>query len=114
MKITSANVTIMVANMDASIKFYEIIGFTLTERWGEHFAIITAPGIAIGIHPGGPVQPSEQVSIGFMVDNMEEAKEILDANNIDYEPAADENKSGIFARFNDPDGTPLYFTRPMW
>ncbi|MEO6218939.1 MAG: VOC family protein [Ginsengibacter sp.] len=43
----------MVKDMDAAIRFYESIRLTLQNRWEKHYAMVVAPGITIGIHPGG-------------------------------------------------------------
>ena len=50
--IQDCNVTVMVSNMDNAIKFYsETLGFKLKARYGDHWADIEGPGIAIGLHP---------------------------------------------------------------
>jgi len=51
MAIKDSNVTIMVKDMDASISFYESIGLVIKQRWANHYAQLTAPGITIGLHP---------------------------------------------------------------
>ncbi len=100
--------------MDNAIKFYESIGLTLQQRWGDHYAMISAKGITIGIHPMGEAKPnSGTVSIGFMIDKISEAKELLDKNKIEYK-AEDDGKSGLYLHFKDPDGTILYFVQPKW
>ena len=58
MPIKDTNVTIMVKDMDASIAFYQSIGFTVKARWGAHYARITAPGITIGLHPSSNGTPA--------------------------------------------------------
>jgi len=112
--ITGSNVTIMVKNMDESIRFYEQIGLTLKQRWGDHYAMISGEGITIGIHPGGTAEShSGTVSIGFMVTAIDEAKALLDANNIAYKEEKD-GKSGLYLHFRDPDNTIVYYVQPMW
>lgn len=114
MKIKDTNVTIMVANMDTAIKFYESIGFTLKQRWDNHYAMICALGITIGLHPMNKSEPnSGTVSIGFMVDKITDAKELLDKNNIECREE-DDGKSGLYVHFKDLDGTILYFVQPKW
>ncbi len=100
--------------MDKSIDFYESIGLTLQNRWENHYAMVVTTGIAIGIHPAGdkPNLNSGTVSIGFMPQNWEEGKNLLDANNISY--VTDDGKSGTYLHFKDPDGTVLYFVKPKW
>ena len=112
--ITGSNVTIMVKDMDKSIQFYEQIGLTLKQRWGDHYAMIGAEGITIGIHPGGTSESSSgTVSIGFMVPDIAEAKAVLDSNNIAYKEEND-GKSGLYLHFKDPDNTIVYYVKPMW
>lgn len=113
MKINSSNVTIMVKNMDAAINFYTSIGLTLSQRWDDHYAMITAPDVVIGLHPAeGNIESGNQISIGFMIDDIADAKKIMEENNIPYEFR--DGKSGKYVNFKDPDGTALYFTQPAW
>ena len=112
--ITQTNVTIMVNDMDKGISFYESIGVNLKQRWDNHYAMMTAPGLTIGLHPTEDKNPnSGTVSIGFMLDNIEDAKALLDKNNIAY-TREDDGKSGIYLHFKDPYGTVLYFVQPKW
>ena len=113
--ISGTNVTIMVKDMDTSISFYESIGLTLQNRWENHYAMIGTTGITIGIHPAGDKTNlnSGSVSIGFMLEKIEDAKNLLDKNNIAYKNE-DDGKSGIYVHFKDPDGTVLYFVEPKW
>lgn len=113
--ITGSNVTIMTRNMDESIRFYEHIGLALKQRWDNHYAMMTAEGITIGIHPydGSSETGSGTLSIGFMIAEVDDVKTLLEQNGIDYKEEAD-GKSGIYLHFKDPDGTQLYFVKPMW
>ncbi|MEP6847207.1 MAG: VOC family protein [Panacibacter sp.] len=80
MTITDTNITIMIKNMDRSISFYQSIGFTVKNRWADHYAQLTAPGVVIGLHPGNDEHltgGSENVSIGFTASNFEEAGTLL-------------------------------------
>ncbi|MEP6582606.1 MAG: VOC family protein, partial [Ginsengibacter sp.] len=112
--ITGTNVTIMAKDMDVAINFYESIGLNLQNRWGDHYAMMTTTGITIGIHPANQETDltSGSVSIGFMPDSLEEAKELLHKNNIAFK--IDDGKSGAYLHFKDPDGTVLYFVKPKW
>jgi catechol 2,3-dioxygenase-like lactoylglutathione lyase family enzyme len=113
-KINESNVTIMAKDMDKSIAFYQSIGLTLKNRWGNHYAMLTASGITIGIHPSdGKQNNSGTVSIGFMIDIFEEAKTLLAKNNIAFKEEED-GKSGSYLHFKDPDDTILYFVKPKW
>ncbi len=113
-QITGTNVTIMVKDMDAAIKFYEQIGLTLKQRWDNHYAMIETTGITIGIHPSHSAENSSgTVSIGFMTDDIDATKAMLAANNIHYKDE-DDGKSGLYLHFKDPDNTVLYFVKPKW
>ena len=112
--IKGSNVTIMVKDMYTSISFYESIGLKLKNRWDDHYAMIETEGITIGIHPGEQAgSGSGTISIGFMMDDINEAKTLLDKNSITYK-TDDDGKSGIYLHFKDPDSTILYFVQPKW
>jgi len=114
MKITGSNVTIMVKDMDRSIEFYQPLGLSLMNRWDDNYAMLQGEGITIGIHPAdGMVLTSGSVSIGFMVDEIIDAKARLSSHGIFFDEQND-GKSGIYLNFKDPDGTHLYFVKPMW
>ena len=113
MTIKDSNVTIMVKGMDKSVSFYESLGFDIKQRWGNHYAQLTAPGITIGIHPTTEsIANSSNVSIGFNTDNFEETKDQLSSLNINIQLR--EEEGGKFIHFADPDGTLLYFIKPKW
>ena len=114
MQIKNTNVTINVKNLDRSIGFYESIGFILENRWGNHYALLTAPGIEIGLHPsqGLLVGNSGNVSIGFTTNDFAETKSHLSQLGIVVSERIEEG--GNFLHFNDPDGTSLYFINPKW
>jgi catechol 2,3-dioxygenase-like lactoylglutathione lyase family enzyme len=114
MTIKESNITIMVKDMDKSISFYQSLGLTVKNRWGNHYAQLTAPGIVIGLHPASDTSltSSGNVSIGFTIDNVEESKSYLQKLAI---TTTDRNEEGgQFLHFNDPDGTSLYFIKPKW
>jgi predicted enzyme related to lactoylglutathione lyase len=111
--IKETDITIMVSDMDNAIAFYQKIGLTLKERWGNHYARVVTTGITIGLHPAGNATGgSGTVSIGFLIDDINEAKTLLDQNQIAYK--AEEGKSGKFTHFKDLDGTVLYFMQAMY
>ena len=113
MNIKSSNVTVMVRDMDRSVQFYQTIGLELKQRWENHYAQLTAADIVIGLHPTDVDIPSNsKVSIGFMIENIADAKTLLDHLKIPYKH--EEGKSGNYTNFNDPDGTYLYFVQPKW
>jgi len=115
MVIKESNITVNVKDLDKSISFYESIGLTMKNRWGNYYAQMTAPGISIGLHPtsGNHLKGnSGNVSIGFTTDKFEEAKSELQKLSI---KAADrQEEGGRFLHFSDPDGTSLYFIKPKW
>ena len=95
MTITDSNVTIMVKDMDKAINFYQQIGLTLKQRWDNHYAMMSAEGITIGIHPASTGETnSGTVSIGFMINSIDEAKTLLDTNKVAYKEEND-GKSGL-------------------
>ena len=113
-KINETNVTIMVTDMDKAVNFYESLGLSLKQRWDNHYAMMTAPGLTIGLHPTEEKTPgSGTLSIGFMIDKIGDAKTLLDKNNIAYN-GEDDGKSGLYVHFKDPFGTILYFVEPRW
>ena len=115
MTIKDANITIMVKDMDASILFYESIGLTVKQRWENHYAQLTAPGITIGLHPASDssqANGSGNISIGFTTTDFEESKASLQKLNITITERSEEG--GLFIHFADPDGTALYFIQPKW
>lgn len=114
MKIKESSITIMVKDMDTAITFYQSLGVTLQDRWGNHYAQMTAPGIVIGIHPAGDKQyeGSGNTSIGFSVDNIDEATSLL--NDLAIDAKSSQDGGGQLLTFTDPDGTMLYFIKSNW
>jgi catechol 2,3-dioxygenase-like lactoylglutathione lyase family enzyme len=113
MLIKDTNITIMVKEMDRSVSFYQSIGFELKSRWGNHYAQLVAAGITIGLHPTNENDLSKEpgnISLGFTTDDFENTKSLLDQLSILVKLRQEEG--GKFLHFNDPDGTPLYFTKP--
>ena len=115
MKILNTHVTINVLDMDHSIAFYQSIGFTLSQRWDNHYAQLTAPGIEIGLHPTAKSNApgnSGGLSIGFTTEDFEATRQEL--NQLGIHITERKEAGGDFLNFNDPDGTSLYFIRPKW
>ena len=98
MSINASNLTINVKDLDKSIAFYQSIGLTLTNRWGNHYANLTGS--------------SGNVSIGFTTDDFEGAKVLL--NGLSIPVTERQEAGGKFLHFNDPDGTAHYFIQPKW
>jgi len=112
MTIKDSNVTIMIKDMDKSVSFYQSLGFAVKNRWGDHYAQLSAPGITIGLHPGVGYTGSGNISIGFTTDDIEQTKEQLSSLLIHMQTRDEEG--GNFIHFADPDGTQLYFIKPKW
>ena len=115
MEIKQANITVNVKEMDRSVSFYQSLGLTLKNRWGNFYAQFIAPGITIGLHPTSNENikgNSGNVSIGFTTDNINETKSSLEKLSIAVTERSEEG--GEFLHFNDPDGTALYFIKPKW
>lgn len=114
-KINETNVTIMVQDFEKSLAFYQNIGFTLKKRWESHYAMVTAPGLTLGIHPTDPSEkfnPGDAISIGLMIDNADDARALLKKNNITFKD--EDGDSGLYLHFKDPNGVIIYFTVPKW
>ena len=115
MSIKESNVTINVKDLDKSISFYESIGLTIKNRWGNYYAQMIAPGIVIGLHPANEINltgNSGNVSIGFTVDDFEDSKSSL--QKLSIQTTDRQEAGGQFLHFSDPDGTALYFIQPKW
>jgi len=115
MTIKESSITINVKDLEKSISFYESIGLTVKNRWGNYYAQLKAPDIIIGLHPtrhNNLKENSGNTSIGFTIDDFEEAKSLLQKLSIKATNRIEEG--GEFIHFIDPDGTALYFIRPKW
>lgn len=115
MNIPDTNVTINVSDLEKSLSFYQSIGFSLQNRWGNFYAQIKANGITIGLHPVKPEEVagnSGNVSIGFTTHTISETKNELESLSITVTERTEQG--GTFLHFNDPDGTALYFIKPNW
>jgi len=113
LSIKATDVTVLTGDMDKAVSFYQKIGLIQKNRWGNHYAQMTTAGVTIGLHPGNEnTAGSGNVSIGFMVDDIAEAKALLEEQQITHE--VHEGKSGKFLHFKDSDGTVLYFMQPVY
>ena len=111
MKFIDSNVTLMVSDLNASVKFYQQLGLELRQQWGEHYAMLQAGGLTIGLHPGAEKgNNSGTSSVGFMVDDITEPRTVLESLKVEFEYA--EGKSGQHLNFSDPDGNLLYYLKP--
>ncbi len=61
MTIKDSNITMNVKDLDKSISFYEALGLEVTNRWGNYYAQLTAPGMVIGLHPTSGINLKEKI-----------------------------------------------------
>lgn len=118
---SSGNVTILVTNMDRSVRFYtETLGLRLAYRFGDHWASVElGKGLTIGLHPTRegtqPAATKGGPSIGLELEGtIEEAMKTLGSRGVKFEGVIDEGKAGKFAHFHDPDGNSLYLAELNW
>jgi catechol 2,3-dioxygenase-like lactoylglutathione lyase family enzyme len=112
-----AHVTLMVGDMDRAVAFYrDKLGMTVARQYGKEFAEIDAPGVRIGLHPGGKTplkEHSRHMSIGLRVDDLDDAAATLRSRGVkltDMPP----DRGLRAASFTDPDGNPLYIVEIKW
>lgn len=107
---TAAKVTLMVNDMERSVKFYtDVLGLRQTVRYGNEWVEVEAPGTVIALHPNRKPKisrPPETISIGFQVKDLEAAMRELREKNV----ALTRAEEGFLRRadFTDPDGHLLY------
>jgi len=98
--------------MDRAIKFYtEILGFKLKNRFGDHWADIAGPGIALGLHPSAKeIIRGENLQIGLKVSDLNKAISELGKRGIRFKKNNDDQVR--IASFTDPDNNVLYLIQP--
>src|ERR671922_3037094 len=107
-------VTIYVSDMDRAVRFYsEVLGFTLTERHGNHWASVDGgPGLTIGLHPATKEVPAGRqgsMAIGlYLTESIERAVQTLKDRGVTFHGPIVDDKALSLAFFSDPDGNPLY------
>ena len=107
-------VTVYVSDMDRAVRFYaETLGFTLTERHGNHWASLDGgPGLTIGLHPATAEVPAGRqgsIALGLYLDQpIAEAMSRLTARGVEFSGPVIDDKALSLAFFADPDGNPLY------
>jgi predicted enzyme related to lactoylglutathione lyase len=115
----NCNVTVMVKDMDRSVKFYgETLGLIPGMRFGNHWAEMKASGLTLGLHPMDPKQPAPagggNLSIGLGVKNLDEAMGKLREKGVSFDSPIVDDEAVRIAHFKDPDGTPLYICQSKW
>lgn len=113
--ISGGNATIMVANMDRSIRFYtEVLGLKLTNRFGNDWATVSAgEGLTIGIHPESPKYPRPgtkgSIILGLEIDvPIESAVSRLANGGVRVVGSIVRSEPGNFVSLEDPDGNDIY------
>jgi predicted enzyme related to lactoylglutathione lyase len=113
--ISGGNATIIVANMDNSIRFYtEILGLKLTNRFGNDWATVSAgEGLTIGIHPASPKYPHPgtkgSIILGLEIDvPVEKAVSRLANHGVTVKGNVVRTEPGNFVHLEDPDGNEIY------
>jgi catechol 2,3-dioxygenase-like lactoylglutathione lyase family enzyme len=112
---SASNVTVMVSDMDRAVRFYrDTLGLKFVRGYGAEWVEIDAPGLRIGLHPGGKrAQARGNLSIGLRVDDLDNAKRILEAKGVLF--SASKEDGGVrLADFTDPDGNALYLVQVLW
>ncbi len=113
--ITEANVTVMISDINRSIKFYvETLGLKLKSRYADQFAEVECPGLTIALHPAFERGPrpgnSESLSVGFGVADVDGAMAKLRAKGVSFSRVSNDGPVKL-AFFRDPDGNPLYLSQ---
>ena len=114
--ISGGNITVMVSNMDASVRFYtEVMGMKLTNRFGDHWATVEAGrGLIIGLHPASPRYPVPGTKggmvIGLEIDEpIQHVVDRLASSGVKFVgPIIGDDGAGSFAHLEDPDGNSMY------
>ena len=113
--ISGGNATIIVGNMDKSIRFYtEILGLKLTNRFGNDWATVSAgEGLTIGIHPASPKYPHPgtkgSIILGLDIDvPVETAVSRLADHGVAVKGSIVRSEPGNFVSLEDPDGNDIY------
>jgi predicted enzyme related to lactoylglutathione lyase len=113
--ISGGNATIIVVDMDNSIRFYtEILGLKLTNRFGNDWATVSAgEGLTIGIHPASPKYPHPgtkgSIILGLEIDvPVEKAVSRLANHGVTVKGSVVRTEPGNFIHLEDPDGNEIY------
>jgi catechol 2,3-dioxygenase-like lactoylglutathione lyase family enzyme len=114
--ISGGNITVMVSNMDASVRFYtEVLGLKLTNRFGDHWATVDAGrGLILGLHPASPKYPAPgtrgSTLIGLEIDEpIQTVVDRLQGRGVRFlGQVIKDAGAGSFVHLEDPDGNFIY------
>jgi predicted enzyme related to lactoylglutathione lyase len=113
--VSGGNATIIVSDMDRSIRFYtEVLGLKLTNRFGNDWATVSAgEGLTIGIHPASPKYPAPgtkgAIILGLEIDvPVEKAVSRLAQHGAAVKGTVVRSEAGNFTHLEDPDGNEIY------
>jgi catechol 2,3-dioxygenase-like lactoylglutathione lyase family enzyme len=110
-------VTLYVADVDRSIKFYvEVLGFKLRYRANDKWAEVDGPGVTLGLHKAMEAGASRggvgSVAVGLEVEQpLEDVVAVLENRGIAF-PQGMQQGAVRLAWFADPDGNRLYLSEP--
>ena len=114
--ISGGNITVMVSNMDASVRFYtEVLGMKLTNRFGDHWATVDAGrGLILGLHPASLKYPVPGTKGGTLVgleidEPIQKVVERLRGKGVHFlGPIVNDAGAGSFVDLEDADGNFIY------
>ncbi len=112
-----------VGDVDASLAFYEILGFGLVERWGPPFAIVEKDGLQLWLSgpgtsaakpmPDGRVPgPGGWNRIVIATDSFETTYEHLKQAGAVFRNEPLKGPGGTQVLLDDPDGNPIELFQP--
>ena len=109
--------TVLVTDMNRAVAFYtDTLGLEAGPRYGDEWAEVRAPGLRIGLHPGGKravVEPGRHYTIGLEVDDLDVVRKTLESRGVKFSGTTPDRGLRI-ANFTDPDGNPLYLAEVKW
>jgi predicted enzyme related to lactoylglutathione lyase len=113
--VSGGNATIIVADMDRSIRFYtDVLGLKLTNRFANDWATVSAgEGLTIGIHPASAKYPNPgtkgSIVLGLDIAvPVEQAVLRLAQHGVPIKGSVIHSGEGNFANLEDPDGNDIY------
>jgi catechol 2,3-dioxygenase-like lactoylglutathione lyase family enzyme len=108
----------LVKDVDASLPFYEALGFKVTERWGPPFVMLarddlvlwlSGPGTSASkpLHNGAIPQPGGWNRIVIEVDSIEKAMHALQSTGAQFRSDPVQGPGGQQVLAEDPSGNPI-------